>query len=129
MVKRFQKTSQAFKYSQVPVIAASTGLALGGGCEFLMHATTVTASLETYAGLVEVGVGLLPAGGGCKVFAVRAAAELSVKVTHSPSIEFRFVVTAVALPPTAVVLGALEESVRIEALTMVVGLATRLSFS
>jgi 3-hydroxyacyl-CoA dehydrogenase len=78
MVKRFQKTSQAFKYSQVPVIAAPTGLALGGGCEFLMHATTVTASLETYAGLVEVGVGLLPAGGGCKEFAVRAVRKAGV---------------------------------------------------
>jgi 3-hydroxyacyl-CoA dehydrogenase len=73
MVLRFQKTSQAFKYSPVPVVAAPTGLALGGGCEFLMHATRVVAHLETYAGLVEAGVGLLPAGGGCKEFAVRAA--------------------------------------------------------
>ena len=73
MVRRFQQTSQMFKYAPVPVVAAPSGLALGGGCEFLMHTDRVVAHLETYAGLVEVGVGLLPAGGGCKEFAVRAA--------------------------------------------------------
>jgi 3-hydroxyacyl-CoA dehydrogenase len=51
------------------------GLALGGGCEFAIHCTRLVATLECYIGLVEVGVGLLPAGGGCKEFAQRAAAE------------------------------------------------------
>ncbi len=51
------------------------GLALGGGCEFAIHCTRLVATLESYIGLVEVGVGLLPAGGGCKEFAQRAAAE------------------------------------------------------
>jgi 3-hydroxyacyl-CoA dehydrogenase len=74
MVRNFQKVSQRFKYCRVPLVAAPQGLALGGGCEFLMHAQHVTAALETYTGLVEVGVGLLPAGGGCKEFARRAAA-------------------------------------------------------
>jgi 3-hydroxyacyl-CoA dehydrogenase len=50
-------------------------MALGGGCEFVMHADRAVAALESYVGLVEVGVGLLPAGGGCKEFALRAAAE------------------------------------------------------
>jgi 3-hydroxyacyl-CoA dehydrogenase len=59
----------------VPTIAAVYGLALGGGCEFSLHCTRVVAALETYIGLVEVGVGILPAGGGCKEMAQRAAAE------------------------------------------------------
>lgn len=73
MVKQFQQTSQDLRYSMVPTVAAVDGLALGGGCEFVMHCDRAVASLETYIGLVEVGVGLLPAGGGCKEFALRAA--------------------------------------------------------
>jgi 3-hydroxyacyl-CoA dehydrogenase len=76
LVEQFQTTSQALKYSMVPTIAAVDGLALGGGCEFVMHATRAVATLESYIGLVEVGVGLLPAGGGCKEFALRAAGDL-----------------------------------------------------
>ena len=56
-------------------LAAVDGLALGGGCEFIMHSDRAVATLESYIGLVEVGVGLLPAGGGCKEFALRAAQE------------------------------------------------------
>ena len=59
----------------VPTVAAVRGLALGGGCEFAMHCDRVVAALESYLGLVEVGVGLLPAGGGCKELALRAAGE------------------------------------------------------
>jgi 3-hydroxyacyl-CoA dehydrogenase len=72
-VEKFQRTAQILKYSQVPVVAAVQGLALGGGCEFLMHADKRVLALESYVGLVEAGVGLIPAGGGCKEFAVRAA--------------------------------------------------------
>ena len=75
MVHEFQKTSMTIKYSHVPVVAAAQGYAFGGGCEFLMHSARVVAALESYIGLVEVGVGLLPAGGGCKEFALRAARE------------------------------------------------------
>ena len=57
----------------MPVVAAVQGLALGGGCEFVMHAGKRVMALESYVGLVEAGVGLIPAGGGCKEFAVRAA--------------------------------------------------------
>jgi len=73
MVAAFQETSQAMKHCRVPVVAAASGMALGGGCEFLMHAQHRVMALETYAGLVEAGVGLIPAGGGCKEFAVKAA--------------------------------------------------------
>jgi 3-hydroxyacyl-CoA dehydrogenase len=74
MVKTFQATSQRIKYALVPVVAAVRGLALGGGCEFQMHAARTVLSLESYLGLVEAGVGLLPAGGGLKEIAVRASA-------------------------------------------------------
>jgi 3-hydroxyacyl-CoA dehydrogenase len=73
MVANFQKTSQRIKYSQVPVVAAVRGLALGGGCEFQMHSARTVLALESYIGLVEAGVGLLPAGGGLKELAVRAS--------------------------------------------------------
>ncbi|MEK7876590.1 MAG: 3-hydroxyacyl-CoA dehydrogenase/enoyl-CoA hydratase family protein [Pseudomonadota bacterium] len=75
LVEQFQFTTQQLKYSMVPTVAAVDGLALGGGCEFIMHCDRAVATLESYIGLVEVGVGLLPAGGGCKEFALRAAME------------------------------------------------------
>jgi len=74
MVANFQATSQRIKYALVPVVAAVRGLALGGGCEFQMHAARTVAHLESYIGLVEAGVGLLPAGGGLKELAVRGSA-------------------------------------------------------
>lgn len=73
MIARFQQVSQRLRYSMVPTVAAVDGLALGGGCEFIMHCDRAVATLESYIGLVEAGVGLLPAGGGCKEFALRAA--------------------------------------------------------
>jgi 3-hydroxyacyl-CoA dehydrogenase len=72
-VEKFQRASQTLKYAQVPTVAAVQGMALGGGCEFVMHAGKRVMALESYVGLVEAGVGLIPAGGGCKEFAVRAA--------------------------------------------------------
>jgi 3-hydroxyacyl-CoA dehydrogenase len=72
MIGQFQATSQRIKYAQIPVVAAVRGLALGGGCEFQMHAARTVFALESYIGLVEAGVGLLPAGGGLKEIAVRA---------------------------------------------------------
>jgi 3-hydroxyacyl-CoA dehydrogenase len=73
MVARFQATSMRIKHALVPVVAAVRGMALGGGCEFQMHAARTVAALESYIGLVEAGVGLLPAGGGLKELALRAA--------------------------------------------------------
>ncbi len=74
MVARFQRTSMAIKHAQVPVVAAVQGMALGGGCEFAMHAAHRVLALESYMGLVEAGVGLIPAGGGSKEFALQAHA-------------------------------------------------------
>jgi 3-hydroxyacyl-CoA dehydrogenase len=70
-VRRFQNAGMAMKYAAKPVIAASFSRVLGGGCEWVLHATRVQASAETYMGLVEVGVGLVPAGGGCKELIAR----------------------------------------------------------
>jgi 3-hydroxyacyl-CoA dehydrogenase len=75
VISLFQKTSMRLRYSGIPTVAATQGYVFGGGCEFVMHCDRVVAGLETYIGLVEAGVGLLPAGGGCKEFALRAARE------------------------------------------------------
>lgn len=71
--RMFQQTSMRIRYSAVPVVVAPHQLTLGGGCEFVLHADAVQAAAETYMGLVEVGVGIIPAGGGTKELAVRAA--------------------------------------------------------
>ena len=73
LVAQFQATHQMLRYSPVPVVAAVDGLALGGGCELLMHCDRIVAAYESYPGLVETGVGLVPAGGGCKEIALRIA--------------------------------------------------------
>ena len=74
-VARLQACFQSMKYANVPVVAAVAGLALGGGCELALHTARRVASIESYIGLVEVGVGLIPAGGGLKEAAARAAAD------------------------------------------------------
>ncbi|SEL60622.1 3-hydroxyacyl-CoA dehydrogenase/enoyl-CoA hydratase family protein [Parapedobacter koreensis] len=74
-VKTFQDTSMRLRYSAIPVVAAPFALALGGGCEFSMHADFVQLHAETYMGLVEFGVGVIPGGGGSKEFALRASDE------------------------------------------------------
>ncbi len=73
MVVAFQQATMALRYADVPVIVAPVGLALGGGCEIVLHADRVQAAAETYTGLVEVGVGLIPAGGGTKEMVARAS--------------------------------------------------------
>ena len=75
-VQWFQKTTMRMRYSSIPVIAAPHGMALGGGCEICMHSDKVIAHAETYMGLVEFGVGLLPGGGGTKEFALRLGDSL-----------------------------------------------------
>ncbi|MDK9702606.1 MAG: 3-hydroxyacyl-CoA dehydrogenase/enoyl-CoA hydratase family protein [Sulfuritalea sp.] len=74
-VAKLQQAFQAMKYANVPVVSAVAGLALGGGCELALHTARRVASIESYIGLVEVGVGLIPAGGGLKEAALRAAAD------------------------------------------------------
>jgi 3-hydroxyacyl-CoA dehydrogenase len=71
-VKQFQRANMALKYAPRPVVAAPQGLALGGGCEIPLHSARIHAAAETYMGLVEAGVGLIPAGGGSKEMLIRA---------------------------------------------------------
>ena len=72
-VKYFQDTSMRIRYSSIPVIVAPHGMTLGGGCEFTLHADRVVAAAESYIGLVEFGVGVIPGGGGSKEMAMRAS--------------------------------------------------------
>jgi len=71
-VRQFQSTTMRMRYSSIPVVVAPHGLTLGGGCEMCLHADAVQAAAESYIGLVEVGVGLIPGGGGTKEMALRA---------------------------------------------------------
>ncbi|WP_128547907.1 3-hydroxyacyl-CoA dehydrogenase/enoyl-CoA hydratase family protein [Larkinella soli] len=73
MIAQFQQTMMRARYSSIPVVTAPHSLALGGGCELNLHADRVVAHAELYMGLVEVGVGLIPAGGGTKEMAARAS--------------------------------------------------------
>jgi 3-hydroxyacyl-CoA dehydrogenase len=84
VVAKFQQTALRLRYSLVPTVAAVRGMALGGSCEFIMHCDRAVAALESYIGLVEVGVGLLPGGGGTKEFAVRAAQETARGAAGAP---------------------------------------------
>ncbi|MCG2418990.1 enoyl-CoA hydratase/isomerase family protein [Aequorivita sp. F47161] len=72
-VKYFQDTSMRLRYSSIPVVVAPHGMTLGGGCEFTLHADRVVAAAESYIGLVEFGVGVIPGGGGSKEMAMRAS--------------------------------------------------------
>jgi len=73
MVAQGQTTYKAVKYAPFPVVGAPAGRALGGGCEILLHSSAIVAHAETYAGLVEVGVGLVPGWGGCKEMLARGS--------------------------------------------------------
>lgn len=73
MIRTFQNTIMRARYSSIPVVVAPAGLTLGGGCELTLHADRVQMHAETYIGLVEFGVGLIPAGGGTKEMTLRVA--------------------------------------------------------
>jgi len=73
MIRQFQNAMMRMRYSAIPVVAAPHGLTLGGGCELSLHADKIQASAETYMGLVEFGVGLIPGGGGTKEMTLRTA--------------------------------------------------------
>ncbi len=77
MLSQFQHLVMRIKYSAIPIVAALRGRALGGGCELMLHCSRTIAAFESYPGLVEVGVGLIPGGGGCKEMAKRAAMKAS----------------------------------------------------
>lgn len=74
-IRAFQNTMMRARYSNIPVVVAPHGMTLGGGCELCLHADKVIANAETYIGLVEFGVGLIPGGGGTKEFALRTSDE------------------------------------------------------
>lgn len=98
----FQNTSMRLRYSSVPVVMATQGYVFGGGCEFSMHADAVMASAESYIGLVEVGVGLIPGGGGTKEFAVRLSDDISREGdVQIPSLIERFKTIATAQVATS----------------------------
>ncbi len=113
MVRGFQQGVMALRYSQVPVIVAPAGLALGGGCEIALHADRVHAAGDTFMGLVEVGVGLIPAGGGTKEMVARAMARVpSPAADPLPFVQQAFETVALAKVsasgPDAVRLGYLS---------------------
>jgi len=87
-VKMFQQGMLRVKYASVPVVAAVSGIALGGGCELALHSAKRVAHIESYMGLVEVGVGLVPAGGGLKEAALRAASAASAVNATSDLLKF-----------------------------------------
>ena len=91
MVRSFQQATMSLRYADVPVVVAPSGLALGGGCEIALHGDRIQAAAETYIGLVEVGVGLIPAGGGTKEMTARAAMQRAAGSTDlSPPIQQAF---------------------------------------
>ena len=90
MVRAFQGATMGLRYADVPVVVAPAGLALGGGCEIALHGDRVQAAAETYIGLVEVGVGLIPAGGGTKEMMARAAESVPPGADLLPPIQQAF---------------------------------------
>jgi 3-hydroxyacyl-CoA dehydrogenase len=97
-VRQFQRANMAIKYAPRPVVTAPQGMALGGGCEMNLHAARIQATAESYIGLVEVGVGLIPAGGGSKEMLIRAneraAGGDTLDLTHALRPIFENIATA-----------------------------------
>ncbi len=88
MVRAFQQATMSLRYSPKPVVVAPFNLAIGGGCEFLLHGDRVRASAEVYTGLVEVGVGIIPAGGGTKEMTLRALDAIPASVNDADPFPF-----------------------------------------
>ncbi len=101
MIKQFQNTMMRVRYSSVPVIIAPHGLTLGGGCEMTLHADRVQAAVETYIGLVEVGVGLIPAGGGTKELTKRVSDEIETGDVELNALQNAFMNIATAKVATS----------------------------
>jgi 3-hydroxyacyl-CoA dehydrogenase len=101
MIRTFQGATMALKHADVPVVVAPAGLALGGACEIALHGARVQAAAETYIGLVEVGVGLIPAGGGTKEMLARAMDALPPGADPLPHVQRVFETIAFAKVSTS----------------------------
>lgn len=100
-IRLFQNTMMRARYSAVPVVVAPHALSLGGACELSLHADKVCAAAETYIGLVELGVGLIPGGGGTKEFVLRAADEMHEDEPDTNTLKNRFLTIATAKVATS----------------------------
>lgn len=100
-IRMFQNTSMRIRYSSIPVVVAPHNLTLGGGCEFSLHADHVQLSAETYMGLVEFGVGVIPGGGGTKEFALRASDEYKDDQIVQNALKERFLTIGMAKVSTS----------------------------
>ncbi|WP_343668515.1 3-hydroxyacyl-CoA dehydrogenase NAD-binding domain-containing protein [Chitinophaga sp.] len=100
-VRLFQKTTMRLRYSSIPTIVAPHALTLGGGCEMCLHADKVQAAAEAYIGLVELGVGLIPGGGGTKEMTVRASDEFKEGRIEEEPLKDRFMAIAMAKVSTS----------------------------
>lgn len=100
-IRMFQNTMMRVRYSSIPVVLAPHGLALGGGCELSLHADKVIAAAETYTGLVEAGIGVIPGGGGTKEFVLRAADEMHNGEPETITLQNRFLTIATAKVATS----------------------------
>ncbi len=96
MVDGFQQINMAMRYAPIPIVTATQGYVFGGGCEMLMHTDAAVCHAESYIGLVEVGVGLIPGGGGTKEFALRASELFFEGDVQMPTLidKFRTIATA-----------------------------------
>ncbi|TDQ10231.1 3-hydroxyacyl-CoA dehydrogenase/enoyl-CoA hydratase family protein [Pedobacter metabolipauper] len=102
-IRMFQNTSMRIRYSSIPVVVAPHNLTLGGGCEFSLHADHVQLNAETYMGLVEFGVGVIPGGGGTKEFALRASDEYKEDQIVQNALKDRFLTIGMAKVSTSAV--------------------------
>lgn len=100
-VRLFQNTTMRIRYSSIPVVVAPHGLTLGGGCEICLHADKVQAASESYIGLVEVGVGLIPGGGGTKEFTLRASDAIQHNEPETIPLQNRFITIGTAKVSTS----------------------------
>jgi 3-hydroxyacyl-CoA dehydrogenase len=100
-VRSFQQTMMRARYSSVPVVVAPHGMALGGACELSLHADKCCPSAETYTGLVELGVGIIPGGGGTKEFVLRASDEMHEDEPETITLKNRFLTIATAKVATS----------------------------
>jgi len=100
-IRSFQNAMMRVRYSSIPVVTAPHGLCLGGGCEMNLHADSICAAAETYVGLVELGIGVIPGGGGTKEFVLRASDEMHADEPETITLNKRFMNIATAKVATS----------------------------